>query len=530
MARLHQPIGSRPRVAIVGAGIAGLCAAARLADAGCRVQVLERHGHVGGRMRALPSAAGPVDAGPTVLTMRGVFDALFADLGERLDEHVTLIRQPLIARHYWTDGSRLDLFDDPNRNAEAIRDFAGQREADRFRAFDTRARALFEAFDAPVMRAPAPALPGIARAVARSPGLIRRMAPAATLARHLDRTFGDPRLAQLFGRYATYVGGSPYRSPALLSLIWHAESSGVWAVRGGVHRLAEAVAALAVARGAEIRLDTHVARIEVEGGRATGVALEDGSHVAADRILFNGDPRELATGALGPACRAAAPASEHAARALSAEVWAFAARVSGPELAHHTVFFRDDPRPEFDALERGETVDDPTLYVCAMDRAEGPPPAGPERFEIIANAPPLTAGSNEEPAPCRCRTRSFATLARFGLSFDPEPGADRLTTPAGFETLFPRTGGSLYGQSPHGLMAAFRRPLARTPVPALYLAGGGSHPGAGVPMAALSGRHAAEAILSDRISPSPSRPTATRGGMSTASATMAPGPSASSGS
>src|SRR6056297_1931071 len=121
---------------IVGAGVAGLATAARLAHAGLAVTVLERHAHPGGKMRALPSAAGPVAAGPTVLTMRAVFDALFAACGERLDDHVSLIRQPLLARHFWPDGSRLDLWDDADRTAEAIRDFAGARAAAQFRAFD----------------------------------------------------------------------------------------------------------------------------------------------------------------------------------------------------------------------------------------------------------------------------------------------------------------------------------------------------------------------------------------------------------
>jgi 1-hydroxycarotenoid 3,4-desaturase len=151
----------------------------------------------------------------------------------------------------------------------------------------------------------------------------------------------------------------------------------------------------------------------------------------------------------------------------------------------------------------------------------GADPPATERFEIIANAPPQRAEHSPRETP-QCPTRSLETLARFGLHFTPEPEAARsLTTPADFAALFPASLGALYGQSPHGMMAAFQRPTARTRVAGLYLAGGGTHPGAGVPMAALSARHAAEAILSDRISTSQSRRTATPGGISTGSATGA---------
>ncbi|MFO7759080.1 MAG: phytoene desaturase family protein [Roseovarius sp.] len=516
------------RVVIVGSGIAGLSAAARLAHHGLRVLVLERHAAPGGKMRCLPSEAGPVDTGPTVLTLRGVFDTLFADLGERLEDHVTLIPQRILARHFWTDGSTLDLHDTEAGSAEAIHRFAGARAVAQFRSFSARARTLFDGFEAPVMQAPAPSLPGLAAHVMRNPRLLRPMAPLSTLGDVLQSTFDDPRLAQLFGRYATYVGGSPYKVPGLLALIWQAEAAGVWVVRGGMHRLACALQDLAETRGAEFQFNAHVDRIEATRDTGTrAVILSDGTRIPADTVLFNGDPKALATGALGPDCAHVAPQTRTTARSLSAEVWAFAATPRGPDLAHHNVFFSETPKPEFDALDRGTLAPDPTLYVCAQDRGQGGPPGAPERFEIIANAPPLQGPAEKEDFH-QCQTRTFRTLARFGLTFDPIPLDAALTTPAGFARLFPASDGSLYGQSPHGMTAAFRRPTARTGVPGLYLAGGGTHPGAGVPMAALSGQHVVAAIMRDRTSTSTCPATATPGGTSTGSATTAPAPSASS--
>ena len=510
----HDPI------IVVGAGIGGLACALRLAAAGHAVTVLERAQAPGGKMRQVNSAAGPVDAGPTVLTLRGVFDDLFAAAGERLDDHVTLQRQEVLARHWWPDGSRLDLFADRARSVESVRAFAGARAAREFAKFCETAERLYDAFEQPMMQHPAPDLATMTRRVMGRPGLIPLMAPHATLAQALAKRFSDPRLAQLFGRYATYVGGSPYSAPALLSLIWRAEEGGVWSVDGGMHALARAVADLAAAHGAVFRYGAEVAAIEAPGGTVRAVQLACGTRVPARAVVFNGDPLALSQGRLGADVAGAAPGPARAGRSLSAHVWSFAAVPGGPaaaDLVHHNVFFTRDPDAEFRALEAGRVPEEATLYVCAEDR--GGPCTAPacERFEIIRNAPPRAAAAcdlSAEETPCP--TSPFPTLARSGLSFDPVPAPETMTGPAGFAALFPGSAGSLYGQSPHGLTAAFQRPTARTPLAGLYLAGGGTHPGAGVPMAALSGRHAAAAMLSDLASPSPSRRTATRGGMSTA--------------
>lgn len=610
----------RRRVVVIGAGIGGLAAALRLAHAGCEVTVLEARAAPGGKIRTLPSAAGPVDAGPTVLTLRGVFDRLFSDVGSALEDHVTLLPLATLARHYWEDGATLDLMADPEASAANVAAAFGPRAEGEFRAFSARAARLFDAFDAPMMQAAAPTQAALAAAVLRRPALLRDMAPHRSLAGLLRSSFGDPRLRQLFGRYATYVGGSPYASPALLALVWQAEARGVWAVAGGMHRLAEAVAALAQARGAVLRYGCAARRIVQQGGRVTAVETAT-ERLPAEAVVFNGDPRALAGGLLGEGTRRAVAPDAVAPRSLSAYVHAFAAQVSGPALSHHTVFFGADPRAEFDALARGERPVGATLYICAQDRAAAArqdgaaaalqePPGPAERFEIILNGPPLPpetrpegrkAGLSRAATPLRdedatkdrlqCQTEIFQRLATFGLRFDPigsrpaaEPGADRrptkgppgtaapaqapalargaargpvraggppppvpslpptgvptpplpgpetLTTPAEFATLFPGSLGSLYGRSPQGLTAGLKRPQARTPVAGLYLAGGGAHPGAGVPMAALSAAHAAEAILSDLASRSTSPRTATPGGMSTGFPTTARGPFRSSGS
>jgi len=251
--------------------------------------------------------------------------------------------------------------------------------------------------------------------------------------------------------------------------------------------------------------------------------------------VFNGDPGALTAGLLGDGAAAAVPAGATRPRSLSAWVWAFAAtpagRPSGCDLIHHNVFFSANPAAEFGPIGKGHMPEAPTLYLCAQGRAAAAtppaappagPPAGPERFEIIVNGPANHPDDREEFS--QCHQRTFQRLKAFGLGFSPSPEASALTTPAMLSRLFPGSQGAIYGRSPEGLMAAFQRPGAQTALPGLWLAGGGAHPGAGVPMAALSGRHAAEAILQARTSASTSAPTAMPGGTSTASPTTGRAP------
>ncbi|MFK7754650.1 MAG: 1-hydroxycarotenoid 3,4-desaturase CrtD [Sedimentitalea sp.] len=512
---------SQPKAIVIGAGIGGLAAALRLAHAGLDVTVLERHSHVGGKIRAFDSVAGPVDAGPTVLTLRAVFEQLFADVGETLSDHVRLEPLQVLARHFWPDGTQLDLSADTNISATNIAHAFGEASASDYRKFAASIAQLFAAFDGPMMQAAQPRQSDLTRVVMRNPSLIKAMAPHRTLAQHLRQQFGDARLAQLYGRYATYVGGSPFQSPALLGLIAHAEAAGVWQVPGGLTRLPKAIARLAQQRGARVICDTDVTDVSGSNGDFT-VTTPDRQY-RADLVVFNGDPRALSTGTLGAMPKSAVPPQGVEPRSLSACVLAFAARVTGPSLSHHNVFFGETLRGEFDALAAGHIPEDATLYLCAQDRSGPRSTEQPERFELIMNAPPGANPTDQEKQ--QCLTQIFRRLALFGLTFDPVPGLNALTTPTEFHHLFPASQGALYGRSPHGMTAALKRPTARSKVAGLYLVGGGAHPGAGVPMATLSARHAAEAILNDLPLTSTWRPTAMPGGTLTGSATTEPKPS-----
>ncbi len=504
------------RVTIIGAGIGGLTAAMLLADKGCAVTVVEKAAAPGGKMRELIVGGRAIDAGPTVFTMRPVFDEIFERIGESLDDHVTLTKADVLARHAWDHDQRLDLFADHARSRDAIGSFAGNAAARGFDSFSDEARRIYETLDAPFMRASKTSPFGlIARMGVHGLGRLSGIRPYEPMWRALGRHFADPRLRQLFGRYATYGGSSPFHAPATLMLIAHVEARGVWTVEGGMHRLAQAMARLAAERGAQFRYEETCVDIS-----ADGVTLATGEAIHADRVVANCDPAALAAGAFGALGTRAVSRFPARKRALSAMVSLMSAKASGFPLTRHNVFFSGDYAAEFDAIAAGRLPASPTVYVCAQDRsgAAESSVSAPDRLQFIVNAPPNGDAHTFTQAEIdQCQNATLDRLRACGLEL--EIMDQQLTTPAGFNHLFPATGGALYGRATHGAMAAFQRPGARSKVPTLYLAGGGTHPGAGVPMAALSGMQAASALLADRALIRRSFPAAMPGGTSTRSAT-----------
>jgi len=509
-----------PRVVVVGAGIGGLAAALVLAADGFAVTVLDRAMGPGGKMRPLRIDGAVLDGGPTVFTMRWVFDEMLAALGTSLDRHLVLRPAATLARHAWSERERLDLLADPEAAADAIGRFAGAAEAAGYRRFCAQARRTYETLEGPFIRAGQPRLDALVAGLGLSGlGTLWRTNPFVSLWHALGDYFADPRLRQLFGRYATYCGASPFAAPATLMLVAHVEQAGVWLVEGGMHRVAQTLADLARERGAAFRYGAEVREIVVESGRVAGALLADGERIDADAVIVNADAAAVAAGLLGGAVTGAVAPAPAAARSLSAVTWTMVAEAAGFPLLRHTVFFSADYAREFDdllAARRPSTA--PTVYVCAQDRGDGDgdAPTGPERLLCLINAPATGDSQPFSPAEATiCATRSFGLLERCGLTLRCRPEAMRVTTPADFARLYPGTGGALYGPAPHGWAASFRRPGARTRIPGLYLAGGSTHPGPGVPMAALSGRMAAASLRADLASTARSRMTVMRGGMST---------------
>ena len=505
-------------VVIIGAGIGGLACAIDLASQGLAVTVVERAAQAGGKMRESLLEGRFIDSGPTVFTMRWVFDALFEAAGASLDDHVRLSPLQTLARHAWNETERFDLFADIARAAEAVGEFSGPGEARRFLAFCAEAKTIYRTLKDPFLAAPRPNPVSLsARIGLHRPGALLGIRPFETMWRALSRHFHDPRLRQLFGRYATYNGASPFLSPATLMLIAHVEQDGVWALEGGMQSLAEALEKLARARGVVFHFGQEARQVLVEKGRACAVLLSSGERLEASAVVVNADAAALPEGLLGKAVSSSVRPLSPKDRSLSAVTWAMTADVTGFPLLPHNVFFSPDYAREFDQIfGQSRLPDSPTVYVCAQDRSAHPAPAS-ERLFLLMNAP---ANGDQRYFSAQeitqCQKQVFRHLERCGLTI--RPRSVQATTPTDFHRMFPATGGALYGRASHGWMASFRRPGSATKIPGLYLAGGSTHPGAGVPMAALSGRLAAQRLIWDRASMRRLRRGATFGGISTVSA------------
>jgi 1-hydroxycarotenoid 3,4-desaturase len=539
--RAHSPKSNLrdQRVVVIGAGMGGLVSALLLAHRGLQVTVLDAAAGPGGKMRQLRVDGANIDAGPTVLTMRWVFEQILQDAGSSLAALPRLTPLSVLARHAWRGHDKtLNLYADLAQSADAIAQFSSPAQAKQFLAFCDQAKKIYARLEGPYIRSARPNFLQMVRDL--GPGglaALTGLGPFATLWQHLGRHFADPRLRQLFARYATYCGSSPWLAPATLMLITQVELDGVWAVEGGIHALALSLATLAQQRGAQLRYGQACERILVRDGRVTGVRLMGGEVLAADAVVFNGDANALAQGLLGDEARAGQRRMQPQDRSLSAVTWAVHAQTSGFALDRHNVFFDDDYRAEFDDIFRHRALPfRGTVYVCAQDRGGLAPAPHPslnapvdphprERLLCLVNAPAdgdSRPFDSSEIAPCQ--HRSLDLLAQCGLNLHIQNTQQvQVTTPADFHRLFPATGGALYGTANHGWMALFKRPgasSAKQPQ-GLYLAGGSAHPGPGLPMSAMSGRLAAETLLAHLDSTKRSHRVVISGGISTPSATTA---------
>ena len=466
---------------IIGAGAGGLSAAIALAARGERVTVLESQAGAGGKMLPVQLGDNRFDSGPTVLTMRWVFDELFQLSGDDLDADLDL--QPLhcLARHYWTGGATLDLFANQQHSIDAIGRFAGKAEAEGYQAFAKASRLVHQSLLLPFLKSQRPTPWGLSAAMPLRDLL--RINPFESYWHALGRYFKDPRLLQLFGRYATYCGSSPFTAPATLMLIADVEACGVWRVTGGMANLAKALELQARRLGVAFHFDCAAERIETSGSRITAVIDQNATRHVCRSVIVNADSAAVATGLFGHSVSQAAAKPADKDRSLSAITWCATTREAGVPLDHHNVFFSDDYEAEFAQLKHGPAID-PTAYICDQDRG---------RKLILVNAP-----ANIQAAPTDMTERMLERLSKSGLTLSLENQPMLQRSPKDFAALYPATSGALYGRASNGWMSTFLRPQARTKIPHLYLAGGSTHPGPGVPMAALAGMRAAEALLQDQ--------------------------------
>ncbi|HEV7213377.1 MAG TPA: phytoene desaturase family protein [Blastococcus sp.] len=482
------------RVAVVGAGLGGLAAAARLAALGHRVTVLERADDVGGKLGWYARDGHAFDTGPSLLTLPQVYRDLFTATGGPLEESVDLVRLDPAVGYGFADGTRLALPGSAGDIPAALSAALGGGAGAQWTALLERAAAMWRISETPFLRTPLQGPATLAR-LARRPADVTTIAPWQTLRGLGEQYLRHPHLRTLLDRYATYAGSDPRRAPAVLATVPFVEQTfGSWYVRGGLRQLALAVAERAVERGASVRTGAAVRRVLVDGGRAAGVELAGGEVVPAEVVVSGADAAAV-YGDLLPPHRVTRGARRNLARAtpsLSGFVLLLALRGRTPGLAHHTVLFPEDYDAEFDAVfgRSPQPVADPTLYVSAPDDPALRPDADSESWFVLVNAPrhdPDGGVDWDSPGLAdRYAARLLDLLAHRGLDVRDRVRWSVPRTPADLERDTGSVGGSIYGTSSNGARAAFLRPANASPVPGLFLVGGTAHPGGGLPLVTLS--------------------------------------------
>lgn len=498
---MTQYIRSQKHVIVIGGGIGGLSAAIRLADAGWRVTIFEKNPAVGGKMSQITQDGFRWDTGPSVITMRHVLDDLFGAAGRKLNDYLTLLPVEPLTRYFYPDGTVLDTSSDLTQMANRIAAL-DERDVEGYRSYLAYA-ARIHRITGPVFIYDKPPTP---RSFTKVPVWDWLKAdPLRTMDAAIRAYVRSPHLRQLLGRFATYVGGSPYQAPATLNVIAHVElSGGVWYPQGGVYKIAEAMARLAQELGVEINTGQGIRRICVDNGRATGVILDDtkATQIAADAVVANLDVTTVFERLL-PAEPSVKTRLEQLKRfdpSCSGFIMLLGVRGTHPQLAHHNIFFSDDYRAEFRSIfKTGIPPSEPTIYAAITSKSDSShAPDGHENWFILVNAPPVSDTYDWRAEAQNYRDLVLAQLATFGFDIRGSIVTEQIMTPPDLEAMTGAYRGALYGPSANSKWTAFRRPHNRCKeVRGLYFAGGTTHPGGGVPMVTLSGKVATELLLED---------------------------------
>lgn len=481
-------------IGIIGAGVAGMAAAIRLASKGHAVTVFEADALPGGKLSEVMAGGYRFDAGPSLFTMPQYVEELFEVAGVDMSPMFQYERLPIVCQYFWEDGDRLTAWADTTRFMLEIErklyvpgNVLKKALIDSRRKYFATGRIFLEKS---LHRLDTWMTKDVAKAVVQIPLL-----NLFTTMNHVnERILKHPKLVQLFNRYATYNGSNPYKAPGLLTIIPHFEYAyGAWFPKGGMISITKALYDLAQLKGVRFQFNMPVEEILVDDGKAVGVRVGEKPYYF-DRVVSNMDIfytyKKLLPGQKEPKRVLAQQKS------TSALIFYWCIRRQFPELDVHNIFFSDDYRTEFDYLESGTIFSDPTVYInITSKRCPEDAPEGCENWFVMVNAP-YNDGQDWDSLIAYTRANVLAKLTRIlGTDIASLIECEETLDPRGIERRTSSHLGALYGSSSNDRMAAFfRHANFSRRISGLYFCGGSVHPGGGIPLALLSAKIVDEMI------------------------------------
>jgi len=474
---------------VIGSGIAGLAGAIRLRSKGYGVQVFEANQYAGGKLHAFESKGYRFDYGPSLFTMPHFVDELFELFGENPRKHFEYIKKDTICNYFWEDGTRFTMgadqdrfvedasncFDEPKKNLEKYLKNSQKK-------YDLTANLFLEKSLHKISTyLSKDALKGVLN--------MGSLDVNRSLNKVNQQYFDNPKLVQLFNRYATYNGSNPYVTPGIMSLIPQLEMKfGAYYPKGGMHEISQSLYRLAMDQGVQFTFDAKVEEVLIENGKAKGVKVGDKSF-DADLVLCNMDIFSAYSSILQNVKKPKRILKQE--RSSSALIFYWGIKRSFEELDLHNIFFSEDYKGEFNAIfNESKLIDDPTVYINITSK-EDPDHAskGGENWFVMINTP-SNKGQDWKNLIQTAKQSILKKLSRI-LNTDIESliETEEILDPIRIERDTLSHEGSLYGTSSNSQFAAFlRHPNFSSTIDDLYFCGGSAHPGGGIPLCLLSAK------------------------------------------
>jgi phytoene desaturase len=489
----------RRTAVVVGSGFGGLAMACRLQAAGVDVTLLEKRERVGGRAYQLVDRGYVFDMGPSLITAPRLLEDIFRVAGRRLEDYVDLVPLDPFYRIYYHDGSHIDYVHDVEEMKAQMARF-DPTDADRLDDFLDCVAPIFDAVIGDRLGSkPFDSLGAMARLLPR----MARLRSYRSVTSFVNRYFRDFRHRFLFSFHPLFVGGNPFKTPAIYLMIPFLErEGGVWFTKGGMYSVVEALARLFTELGGVVRTGEEVREIMVSGGRATGVRTDRGI-LTADIVVSNADPGHTYGTLVAPEHRRRWSDSKLARTewSMSCFLLYIGTRRQYPRLRHHTLILSERYRELLkDIFQHKILPDDFSMYLHAPTRTDpSMAPPGCESMYVLVPVANQRSEIDWDDVKDEFADKVMVFLEEWGLEgLRDEAEVLHIFTPRDFETQLNATLGNAFAIEPRFTQTAWFRPHNRSEdVAGLYLVGAGTHPGAGVPGVLLSAEATYSSIAAD---------------------------------